>query len=156
LPGTEFTGTWEERRFFESPEITRALHWKEPATTERTFAAANDLAVQLLAAQRRYAEAAGLAQLLRSITELESRLTAIRERGRSCLLCLGWGGGLLSKTVDLRTDADPYRQVLRALPYYNRAIQSGLPFPKTRKIVFVGDQPAALPGWCLLEVSQSH
>jgi hypothetical protein len=35
---------------------------------------------------------------------------------------------------------------------YNSALASGLPFPKTRHIVFLGDQPASLPGWARLEV----
>ena len=39
-----------------------------------------------------------------------------------------------------------------ALPYYERALQTGLPFPKTRRIVFSDNQPATLPGWALLEL----
>ncbi|MGO9095175.1 MAG: hypothetical protein ACLQGV_08125 [Bryobacteraceae bacterium] len=31
---------------------------------------------------------------------------------------------------------------------------SGLPFPKTRGIVFLHNQPATLPGWAVLEVEQ--
>jgi hypothetical protein len=29
---------------------------------------------------------------------------------------------------------------------------SGLPSPKTRRIVFLNNQPATLPGWAVLEV----
>jgi hypothetical protein len=36
---------------------------------------------------------------------------------------------------------------------YARAIQSGLPFPTTRRIVFLGNQPASLPGFVHLEVA---
>ena len=28
-----------------------------------------------------------------------------------------------------------------------------MPFPKTRRVVFQGNQPASLPGWVLLEVA---
>ena len=48
---------------------------------------------------------------------------------------------------------ESYRSILKGLPFYNRAIQSGLPFPKTRRIVFLGDRPATLPGWSVLDVS---
>ena len=33
-----------------------------------------------------------------------------------------------------------------------RAIKSGLPFPKTRRVVFLKNKPAALPGWVELRV----
>jgi hypothetical protein len=35
---------------------------------------------------------------------------------------------------------------------YQTAVKTGLPFPKTRRIVFEGGNPAYLPGWVLLEV----
>jgi CRISPR-associated protein Csm5 len=35
---------------------------------------------------------------------------------------------------------------------YNNALASGLPFPKTRRIVFLNDQPASLPGWARLDI----
>jgi len=34
-------------------------------------------------------------------------------------------------------------------------LASGLPFPKTRRVVFLNDQPASLPGWTRLEVLPS-
>ena len=39
------------------------------------------------------------------------------------------------------------------LLYLIQRIQSGLPFPKTRRVVFHGGQPASLPGWIMLEVA---
>jgi CRISPR-associated protein Csm5 len=36
---------------------------------------------------------------------------------------------------------------------YSRAIQTGLPFPKTRRVVFLENRPATLPGWVRLEVA---
>jgi CRISPR-associated protein Csm5 len=50
------------------------------------------------------------------------------------------------------TDDDTYRKVLRQLPFYARAIQTGLPFPKTRRVVFLSGQPAMLPGWVRLDL----
>jgi hypothetical protein len=38
------------------------------------------------------------------------------------------------------------------VPTYEKAVKSGLPFPKTRHIVFEQDQPANLPGWVELAV----
>jgi hypothetical protein len=49
--------------------------------------------------------------------------------------------------------ADPnYRSILRHVSLYQKAVQTGLPFPKTRRIVFEGGRPAFLPGWVLLEI----
>jgi hypothetical protein len=36
--------------------------------------------------------------------------------------------------------------------FYAKAIQSGLPFPKTRKIVFLGNQAATIAGFVHLEI----
>ena len=38
------------------------------------------------------------------------------------------------------------------MPLYQRAIQTGMPFPKTRRVIFEDNQPASLPGWVMLEV----
>ena len=43
------------------------------------------------------------------------------------------------------TNAD-YRQILEQYQIYNRALETNLPFPKTRRIVFMGNRPATLPG----------
>jgi hypothetical protein len=37
---------------------------------------------------------------------------------------------------------------------YNRALDSNLPFPKTRRIVFLNNRPATLPGWAELAVPE--
>ena len=68
------------------------------------------------------------------------------------LLSIGWGGGLLSKTAWLDKDTEEHRKILGILPLYSRAISTGMPFPKTRRIVFQENKPATLPGWVLLEV----
>jgi CRISPR-associated protein Csm5 len=38
------------------------------------------------------------------------------------------------------------------VPLYSRALTTGLRFPETRRIVFLNNQPATLPGWAVLEV----
>ena len=71
---------------------------------------------------------------------------------RACVLPLGWGGGFLTKVASTDTGSEDYRQVLRQVGLYSRAIQTGLPFPKTRRIVFLEGRPATLPGWVRLEI----
>jgi len=87
----------------------------------------------------------------KSLEELEQRLAQAREKG-SCLLAVGWGGGLLAKSSWLDTTNPEYRQILQQFALYNRALASNLPFPKTRRIVFLNNKPATLPGWVELTV----
>lgn len=152
VPGTAFAGVWDERAFYKQPEITRTLHWKTPDHSY-LFAAANEYAAAQLKSHRDYAATTGLAAVGQAVTALEARLAEIRETGNACLLCIGWGGGFLSKVSYMNTGDDAYRQILRTLPFYSRAIESGLPFPKTRKVVFLENRPGTLPGWVQLEVS---
>ena len=114
--------------------------------------AVNAGAEALLKAHQQYASWTGLAPVAVSLQELEARLAGIREQGNACLLCLGWGGGFLSKSgyPDMETDA--YRQLLEASGLYTNTLRTGLPFPKTRRIVFLQDRPATMPGWALIEV----
>ena len=79
------------------------------------------------------------------------QLAEAREKG-SCLLCLGWGGGLTAKSAWLDTDNADYRQILHQYAIYNRALATNLPFPKTRRIVFLDNKPATLPGWAELTI----
>ena len=150
-PGTAFEGVWSEKEFYASAEVARALRWKDPQTTELLAKSANAYAEALLGHQRQYAETAGLGRVKQSVDELVEQLNAIKDNPHSCLLSLGWGGGLLAKSSWLETTNENYREVMRRIPVFNRAIQTGLPFPKTRRIVFTGNEPATLPGWALLE-----
>ena len=93
----------------------------------------------------------GMGLLDKSLDELEQRLAAAREKG-ACLLSLGWGGGLPAKSAWLDTTNADYRQILEQYQIYNRALATNLPFPKTRRIVFLNNRPATLPGWAELEV----
>jgi len=150
-PGTIFTGVWEEKRFFLQPEVRKAVRWPEGLDRSRIFEAVNVYAAGLLSLQRHYASWAGLGLLDQSLVALEARLEEARANGR-CLLCLGWGGGLTTKTAWLDTTNPDYRAILEQYTIYNRALSTNLPFPKTRKIVFLGNRPATLPGWAELAI----
>lgn len=150
-PGATFSGDWSENAFLAQPDIRRFSRWPGNTDRARIFEAANEYAAKLLAAHRQYADRAKLTSLEQQIGDLESRLGQVRESG-GCLLNIGWGGGLLSKTAWLDTDDPEYRRALGSLPFYARALNSPLPFPKTRRIIFLNNQPATLPGWVLLEV----
>ena len=78
-------------------------------------------------------------------------MATAREKG-NCLLNIGWGGGLLTKSAWLDTTNADYRQILQQFSIYNRALSTNLPFPKTRRIVFLGNRPATLPGWVELSI----
>lgn len=135
-PGTVFEGVWTE---------------KPQADRNRLFQAANKYAASQLASHAGYAESTGLSHLSATIQALQQQLETVTS-GHSCILSLGWGGGMLSKAA-----ADPqneyFRNILRNYPFYQRALQTGLPLPKTRRIVFEQGQPATLPGWVLLETT---
>jgi CRISPR-associated protein Csm5 len=150
-PGTVFEGDWDEKRFFLQPEVRRSVRWPESYGREKLFEAANIYAAGLLTLQRNYASWAGLGLLDQSLEELEKRLAAARANG-GCLLSIGWGGGLPAKSAWLDTTNPEYRQILQQFAIYNRALASNLPFPKTRRIVFLNNRPATLPGWVELSI----
>jgi CRISPR-associated protein Csm5 len=150
-PGATFTGAWEEKRFFLQPEVRRSVRWPDGLDRGRIFEAVNVYAAGLLSLQRQYASWAGLGLLDQSLAALEARLAEARANGR-CLLCIGWGGGLTAKSSWLDSSNADYRTILQQYAIYNRALATNLPFPKTRKIVFLGNRPATLPGWAELAV----
>ncbi len=152
-PGAVFEGSWRENSYLAQKEVLRALDWAEPVTTAMLLERANRYAAEILRLHRRYAAWAGLSLVDRSLAQLEIRLEAARAAGNACLLAMGWGGGLLSKNGWPNTDAEDYRRLLRESPLYARVLASGLPFPKTRRIVFLANQPATLPGWVWLEIT---
>jgi CRISPR-associated protein Csm5 len=151
-PGTEFEGPWRENSHLSRKEVLRALDWAEPVTTATLMGSANRYAAEVLRLHRRYAAWAGLALVDRTLVQLEARLEEARAAASACLLVMGWGGGLLSKTGWPDTEQEDYRRLLRESPVYGRVLASGLPFPKTRRIVFLNNQPAVLPGWVWLEI----
>lgn len=147
VPGTVFEGEWHQNAF------VSARRHKNGLSAADMFGLVNTYAEQLLQVQKQYAEWTGLAVLKTNLAQLESRLGEIRAAGTACLLPLGWSAGFLSKVAYLDTQDEMARQILRQVGFYSRAIQSGLPFPKTRKIVFLGNQPASLAGFVQLEIS---
>jgi CRISPR-associated protein Csm5 len=150
-PGTTFTGVWDEKTFFLQADVRRAVRWPEAFGRARIFEAANVYAAGLIALQKQYAETARLDLLHRNLIDLEQRLEWARQNG-ACLLSIGWGSGLLAKSAWLDTTNADYREILQQYTLYNRALSSNLPFPKTRKVVFLGNKPATLPGWVELRV----
>jgi CRISPR-associated protein Csm5 len=149
-PGAVFTGTFSERRFLAQPEMLRAMRWREPLSPRTLLSAANAYSAKVLEQHRAYAVLAGLPHLETTIGQLEQLLA---ETGDSaCLLPIGWGGGFLSKVAFPDGMHEGFRKILRQLPYYSRAIQSGLPFPKTRRIVFLNNHAASIPGWIRLDL----
>ena len=154
VPGSTFEGEWHENEFVRRPEISKALRKRNTPDTQSIFASVNTYSEQFLRIQKQYADWTGLVLFRTTIEELGDRLRQVRDANRGCVLPLGWGAGFLSKAAVLNTQDDAYRQILRQVPFYARAIQSGMPFPKTRKIIFLGNQPATLPGFVHLEIGQ--
>jgi CRISPR-associated protein Csm5 len=138
IPGTAFEGAWSE---------------DSAQDRSRVFQAANKYAAGQLARHKQYAAWSGLTRLGATVEALEQRLAEISTNPNACLLSIGWGGGLHSKVAFLDTENADYRGVVREFSIYQRAIQTGLPFPKTRRILFEGGQPSSLPGWVGLEVA---
>lgn len=148
-PGTRFEGEWRENEFLKNPEISKTLRRRNRLDTPALFKLVNACAADVIRCHNQYAEHAGLTALRASMEELQQRLENIS----GCIVPLGWASGFFSKTAFSNTADAAYRDILRQLPYYARAIQSGLPFPKTRKIVFLGGQPATIAGFVHLEVA---
>ena len=153
-PGTSFEGTWHERRFLESPELTRALGWRSVPDLKLFTAAANDYARAQIALHERFAEAAALPVLQAAVERLKTASSKIGDLPLSCLLCIGWGGGFTSKAAYLSTEDAAFRKVLKTVPAFSRAGREGAPFPKTRRVVFIAGEPASLPGWVRMEFSE--
>ena len=134
--GTMFEGIWQE---------------KSAGDRAKIFQSANRYAAGLIARQKQYAEWTGMNALARSVAQLEAKLAEISGRENACLVSMGWGGGMLGKSAYLETADESYRKILKSFPMYSRALQTGLPFPKTRRIIFEGGKPSNVAGWVLVE-----
>jgi len=137
-PGTSFEGSWQERSV---------------SDRARVFQASNKYAAELINRHKQYAGWCGLSRLGATLAELEARLAEISTRQDTCLLSIGWGGGLLGKSAFLDTKDESYRKILNHLSTYQKALQTGLPFPKTRRVIFQDGHPASLPGWILIRLT---
>lgn len=143
-PGATFTGRWSQ------PPHPKGR--RDPLPINKIVAAANEWSAQAIALNRLYAERTRIPALVKECDRLAAELEQAKASPRSCLLCVGWGSGLLGKIATLDSDSEAARKIYRQLPYYARAVQTGLPFPKTRKIIFSNNQPAWWPGWVRLEL----
>src|SRR6202167_971023 len=119
-PGTAFEGVWRENEFLNREEVRQVLRWSAPVTRERLFDAANRYAEKQLELHAQYAGWTGLSGLGSSVAELQGKLAAARNEGR-CLLAIGWGAGFLSKSAAIGAEEAEHRNLLAALPYYERA-----------------------------------
>jgi CRISPR-associated protein Csm5 len=155
VPGTSFDGEWRLERFFENEEVARALGWRSVPTVKMLTDAANQYAAAQLQIHAQYAQTTGMAALQATIQQLQQRLEEAQSAASTCLLCLGWGSGFISKAGFLDTENAAYRTILRAVPPIAKAIREGVPFPKTRRVVFSAGQPAYLPGWAAVRFEDS-
>jgi CRISPR-associated protein Csm5 len=152
VPGTEFSGSFFERKFLEDQQFTRSLGWRSVPDLELFIKSANEYAAAQLEQHDRFAQAASLTRVQQSLARLQGELETARGSRNSCLLCLGWGSGFLSKAAFIDSTNENLRKVLRGVPAFGRALKNDMPFPKTRRIIFSGGQPGYLPGWVKLEL----
>ena len=150
VPGTEFTGRCEEHTFLKQPELSRSFGWRSAPDIQSIVAAANGYAESQLNLHYHYAHAAGLVGLQQTVDQLRSKLQEVQSTSHSCLVCLGWGAGFLSKVSFHDTESDAYRKVLRAIPSISKAIREKVLFPKTRRVIFMNGKPTSLAGWAVL------
>ncbi len=136
-PGTVFEGVWDEKSIQDRHKL---------------FQASNRYAAAQLARHKEYAEWTGLAPLAATLGRLQAKLAEAGHRGEACLLAIGWGGGLVSKVAVSDTANPDYRSIIKGISLYNNALRTGLPFPKTRRIVFEAGKAAQVPGWIFLEI----
>lgn len=154
-PGASFVGAWQERKFLENQEFSRALGWRSVPDLATLTAAANEYSQAQLAEHARFAETAGLPALRATVEKIQSALDTISQTKLSCLLCIGWGGGFLSKTAGGDTANPALRKILKTVPSLRGAGREGALLPKTRRVLFQAGQPATLAGWVRLDLTPS-
>lgn len=152
-PGSVFEGSWKDNEFLAQDEVWRMLRWGHAVSRKRVFSAANDYAAKQIEAHKKFAEWSKLEPMIKQVAALEAWLQHARNTG-SCLLSIGWGAGFVGKSAVSDTENADYRKILQQQMFYERAIKTGLPFPKTRRVVYLGDEPAGLAGWVELQVGE--
>jgi CRISPR-associated protein Csm5 len=151
IPGTSFSGDWQERVFFENAELARSLGWRSVPEPKAIVEAANNFAAAQLSLHAQYAELAHLENLHRAVEGLKAELESAQNASLTCLLAMGWGSGFLAKAGSLETENAAYRKILRAVPAIGKSLRDNVPFPKTRRIVFLKGQPSTVPGWVRIQ-----
>jgi hypothetical protein len=136
---------------YRNAEANRTMHGKCPALPADIARAANHAATLLLNAHQRFAEAAGLAQLGALCDALLKRVDEAQAAGRF-LACVGWGTGLLAKTIWPAASGERLREGLHDVPGYDSALRTGLPFPKTRHLIVRQGRAVSMPGWIEVEL----
>jgi CRISPR-associated protein Csm5 len=149
-PGSVFEGDFRQPVLFRNAEANRTLHGKAPGPAE-IARAMNRAAGLLLDAHKRFAETAGLTQISALCDALLKRVEEAQNAGRF-LACVGWGTGLLSKTIWAAATEERMRAGLREVPGYDSALRTGLPFPKTRHLVVRQGRAVSMPGWIEIEL----
>jgi CRISPR/Cas system CSM-associated protein Csm5 (group 7 of RAMP superfamily) len=104
-----------------------------------------------LNAHRKFAETAGLVQIIALCDALLQRVAEAQAAGRF-LTCIGWGTGLLAKSIWTAAPEQSIREGLGHFPGYEQALRTGLPFPKTRRLIIRNNRPVSMPGWVELEL----
>lgn len=150
-PGTVFEGDFRMPGLFRQAEVTRAFRWKSAAGAVEIAKAANHAAALLLNAHRKFAETAGLTHLVALCDALLKRVEEAQAAGRF-LTCIGWGTGLLAKTLWTAASEENMREGLKPVPGYGQALRTGMPFPKTRRLIIRNGRPASMPGWVEVEL----
>ncbi len=148
--GAAFEGRISEAAFYRAREVAQDLSWPAEPMLPRIAAAANAYARRQLDLHEEYTARTGLAAMRESLGRVRRAVDDADSRG-ACVVCLGWGTGMFAKCPWLARDPEAAAPVLGASQLYGGAIRAGTPFPKTRRVVFIGNQPAALPGWCLVD-----
>jgi len=150
-PGTVFEGGFRMPGLFRQPEVSRTFRWKSPAGAAEVVKAANHAATLLLSSHRKFAETGGLTRLTELCDALLQRVQDAQAAGRF-LTCIGWGTGLLAKTLWTAASEENMRAGLKPVPGYGQALRTGMPFPKTRRLIIRSGRPVSFPGWVEVEL----
>ena len=154
-PGTQGVLSLRLDRFLLDDErAERELHFSDKLSLEQLARWANRHARYLLEREQAFLEQCddgGLQRLLNSIDRLLQLIPAkdTPEEGKRFLLRLGWSSGWRSMTGDY-LEEENLNEIRKkyGLNYDRNKNQLRFPvFPKTRKIVFDGEEPSWLAGW---------
>lgn len=150
-PGATFEGTFDPNTFLTQSEIAAGFRWGSESV-ESLMETANQGSIRLLEAQANYLRRLNLTKVVEETRRALDRAQSLAGTGRGCVLQLGWATGMPAKSATADPGAGAHRAILENTGFYGSALKSGLPFPKSRKIVFANGQAASLPGMVLLEI----